>query len=57
MMAPAQSQSKANNSGVGLIGGAVATPKLKAVTGILKPMTMRSTAMVFSAVVGSFVCS
>jgi len=40
-----------------LIGGAVATPKLKAVTGIMKPMTMRATVMLFSAVASSFVWS
>ncbi|MBE7196608.1 MAG: hypothetical protein INR70_02225 [Parafilimonas terrae] len=56
-MAAAQSQTAAKKTVVGRKTGAVAMPRLMAVIGVTTPMTTSATAMVFTAVASSFVCS
>lgn len=54
---PAESQIAAKNAVAGRKVGALAIPKLIAVIGVTNPITTKATAMLFSAVASSFVCS
>ncbi|WP_331299139.1 hypothetical protein [Methylobacterium oryzae] len=53
----AQSQIAAKKAVAGRRTGAFAIPKLMAVIGVTKPITANATAMLFSAVASSLVCS
>jgi len=54
---PAISQITAKALALKLSGGALETPKLKALIGVTTPITMQATATLLRPVASSFVCS